>query len=162
MRFPGWSRWMPLVLVAGVLPSLPLLAQPTTTNSQTAIPLKGSGLKILDGQPTRIFFSGNTHHPTFGKEKLALLLARHFEGKSPFRVDGLADARKDPITQKPIPPAKIPELIRFLEPEFKAARPEGERFIILNYVIVEERGRTNLPTGSRKGPMGWKNMRKTR
>lgn len=96
------------------------------------------GYKILDGQPTRLFFTGNPHHPTFGKEKLTQLLDRHFNGKSPVRVDGLADARKDPFTQKPIPQARIPDLHRFLEPEWKADRPKGERLVVLTYVIVEE------------------------
>ena len=120
--------------------------------------------KIFDGQPTRLYFSGNPHHPTFGREKLAKLLDRYFDGKSPVIVDGLADARKDPITQKPIRPAKIPELIRFLEPVFDArevgwdsvptqprndagkkvgtesqpAVTRRERLVVLNYVIVEQ------------------------
>lgn len=95
---------------------------------------------IFDGQPTRLFFTGNPHHPTFGREKLAKLLDRYFNGKSPIVVDGLADARKDPVTQKPIRPAKIPELIRFLEPVFEARtkQPEPrERLVVLSYVIVE-------------------------
>ena len=97
--------------------------------------------RIFDGQPTRLYFTGNPHHPTFGREKLVKLLDRYFSGKSPIVVDGLADARKDPITQKPIRPAKIPELIRFLEPVFetRGKQPEPrERLVILNYVIVEE------------------------
>ncbi|MFM9960221.1 MAG: hypothetical protein ACKV2Q_03235 [Planctomycetaceae bacterium] len=97
--------------------------------------------KIFDGQPTRLYFTGNPHHPTFGREKLAKLLDQYFDGKSPVIVDGLADARKDPITQKPIRPAKIPELIRFLEPVFDARAKQSEpreRLVILNYVIVEQ------------------------
>lgn len=97
--------------------------------------------RIFSGQPTRLYFTGNPHHPTFGREKLAKLLDRYFNGKSPIVVDGLADARKDPITQKPIRPAKIPELIRFLEPVFEVRdkQPEPrERLVVLNYVIVEE------------------------
>ena len=96
--------------------------------------------RIFDGQPTRLYFTGNPHHPTFGREKLTKLLDRYFDGKSPIVVDGLADARKDPVTQKPIRPAKIPELIRFLEPVFEARekQPEPrERLVVLNYVIVE-------------------------
>lgn len=94
---------------------------------------------ILDGQPTRLFMTGNPHHPTFGQEQLAKLLDRYFDGKSPVTVAGLADARKDPLTQQPIPPAKTAELIRFLEPEFaaRAKSPEPrERLVILNYVII--------------------------
>ena len=97
-------------------------------------------LRILDGQPTRLFFTGNPHHPTFGREKLAKLLDRYFDGKSPIVVDGLADARKDPVTEKPIRPASIPELIRFLGPVFEARAklPEPrERLVVLNYVIIE-------------------------
>ena len=95
--------------------------------------------RIFDGQATRLFMTGNSHHPTYGLDKLARLLDRYFDGKSPIVVAGLADARKDPITQKPIPPAKLTELIRFLEPEFtaRAKQPEPrERLVILNYVIV--------------------------
>lgn len=102
--------------------------------------------KLFDGTPTRLYFTGNPHHPTFGREKLTALLDRYFDGKSPIVVDGLADARKDPLTQKPIKPAKIPELIRFLEPVFagREKQPEPrERLIVLNYVIVEQpRGKT--------------------
>ncbi len=58
--------------------------------------------KIFDGQPTRLYVTGNPHHPTFGRDKLVKLLDRYFDGQSPVIVDGLADARKDPITQKPI------------------------------------------------------------
>lgn len=65
-------------------------------------------LRLFDGQPTRLYFTGNPHHPAFGREKLASLLDRYFEGQSPFVVDGLADARKDPVTQKPIRAAKFP------------------------------------------------------
>lgn len=100
-----------------------------------------SDFKIFDGQPTRLYFTGNPHHPTFGREKLAKLLDRYFDGKSPVIVDGLADARKDPITQKPIRPAKIPEVIRFLEPVFDARAKQSEpreRLVVLNYVIVEQ------------------------
>ncbi len=96
--------------------------------------------KIFDGQPTRLYFTGNPHHPTFGREKLASLLDRYFDDKSPIVVDGLADARKDPQTKQPTRPAKIPELIRFLEPVFEARSktPEPrERLVVLNYVIVE-------------------------
>lgn len=105
--------------------------------------------KIFDGQPTRLYFTGNPHHPTFGREKLVSLLDRYFDGKSPIVVDGLTDARKDPITQQPIRPAKIPELIRFLEPVFAARdkQPEPrERLVVLNYVIVEQ-PRVKAPTG---------------
>lgn len=103
--------------------------------------------RIFDGQSTRLYFTGNPHHPTFGREKLARLLDRYFDGKSPIVVDGLVDARKDPITQKPIRPAKIPELIRFLEPVFEARDKQPgprERLVVLNYVIVEE-PRTKSP-----------------
>lgn len=102
---------------------------------------KRSEFKIFDGQPTRLYFTGNPHHPTFGREKLASLLDRYFDGKSPIVVDGLDDARKDPITQQPIRPAKIPELIRFLEPVFAARDKQSEsreRLVVLNYVIVEQ------------------------
>ena len=95
--------------------------------------------RIFDGQPTRLFMTGNSHHPTYGLDKLARLLDRYFDGKSPIVVAGLADGRKDSITQEPIPPAKLTELIRFLEPEFtaRAKQPEPrERLVILNYVIV--------------------------
>ena len=141
------------------------LAQLLTEKWEGEAPAEPRGdFKIFDGQPTRLYFTGNPHHPTFGREKLAKLLDRYFEGKSPVIVDGLADARKDPITQKPIRPARIPELIRFLEPVF-AAREVGwdsvpikprkdaekkigtesqptitprERLVVLNYVIVEQ------------------------
>jgi len=147
MRFACLAgRWLPLGVILGTLAPLSLGGQAATTSSTNA--------KILDGQPTRIFFSGNPHHPTFGKEKLALLLDRHFEGKSPVRVDGLADARKDPITQKPIPPARIPELIRFLEPELRAKRREGERLIVLTYVIVEAPRTKNSLDWIREGADG--------
>ena len=53
---------------------------------------------IFDGQPTRLYFTGNPHHPTFGREKLANLLDRYFDGKSPILVDGLADACKERMT----------------------------------------------------------------
>lgn len=100
----------------------------------------GNAERLFDWQPTRLYFTGNPHHPTFGREKLASLLDRYFEGQSPIVVDGLADARKDPVTQKPVRPAKIPDLIRFLEPvlEARAKQPEPrERLVVLNYVIVE-------------------------
>lgn len=48
----------------------------------------GDEFRIFDGQPTRLYFTGNPHHPTFGREKLAKLLDRHFDGKSPIVVDG--------------------------------------------------------------------------
>ena len=108
---------------------------------------KRDEFQIFDGQPTRLYFTGNPHHPTFGREKLARLLDRYFDGKSPIVVDGLDDARKDPITQKPIRPAKIPDLIRFLEPVFEARAKLSEpreRLVVLNYVIVEQ-PRTKAP-----------------
>jgi hypothetical protein len=40
-------------------------------------------VRIFDGLPTRLYFTGNPHHPTFGREKLAKLLDRYFDGKSP-------------------------------------------------------------------------------
>lgn len=106
-----------------------------------AAELPEADVKIFDGQPTRLYFTGNPHHPTFGREKLASLLDRYFDSKSPIIVNGLADARKDPLTQRPIRPAKIPERIRFLEPVFAARnkQPEPrERLVVLNYVIVEQ------------------------
>lgn len=109
---------------------------------------KNADFKIFNGQPTRLYFTGNPHHPTFGREKLASLLDRHFDGKSPIVVDGLVDARKDPLTQQPIRPAKIPELIRFLEPIFAARDKQSEpheRLVVLNYVIVEQ-PRVKAPT----------------
>lgn len=96
--------------------------------------------KIFDGQPTQLYFTGNSHHPTYGQDKLASLLDRYFKGHSPIVVDGLEDARKDPITQQPIKPAKLDELMRFLEPVFteRDRSPEPRaRLIVLNFVIVE-------------------------
>ncbi len=102
------------------------LAQLLTEKREGETPVEPHGeFKIFDGQPTRLYFTGNPHHPTFGREKLASLLDRYFDGKSPIVVDGLADARKDPITGKPIRPAKIPELIRFLEPVFEPRKSAG-------------------------------------
>ncbi len=122
------SRWLCCLFLGLLMPSC-LVAQQKSLDE----------FRILDGQPTRLFMEGNSHHPTYGLDKLAKLLDRYFDGKSPIVVAGLADARKDPITQKPIPTAKLTELIRFLEPEF-AARDKRleprERLVILNYVIV--------------------------
>lgn len=113
--------------------------RPTGTQVPNRVPR--ADFKILDGQPTRLYFTGNPHHPTFGREKLQSLLDRYFDGKRSVVVDGLADSRKDPLTQTPIKPAKISELIRFLEPVFAARdqQPEPrERLVVLNYVIVEQ------------------------
>lgn len=159
MRFSRPCSWSPLSRGLGLLVFLVFLVQATVPASQNSTSIAGSVeaqpvFKILDGQPTRVFFTGNPHHPTFGKEKLGQLLQRYFDGKSPVRVDGLADARKDPLTQKPIPPARIPELIRFLEPEFKAPRPKGERLVVLSYVIVEEPRVKKSPTWVKEGADG--------
>lgn len=126
------NRFLPLLVV--------LIFSASYSSAEDKDQSSRDELRLFDGQPTRLYFTGNPHHPTFGREKLAKLLDRYFDGKSPIVVDGLADARKDPVTQKPIRPAKIPELIRFLEPVFEARTklPEPrERLVVLSYVIVE-------------------------
>ncbi|PAW86089.1 MAG: hypothetical protein B9S33_08760 [Pedosphaera sp. Tous-C6FEB] len=124
----------------GALLLLGLLWAASPASAADKNPAPRDEFRILDGQPTRLFFTGNPHHPTFGREKLAQLLDRYFDGKSPVVVAGLADARKDPATQVTIRAAKIPELIRFLGPVFeaRARQPEPrERLVVLTYVIVE-------------------------
>lgn len=113
-----------------------LLASAGVSASQE--PKPRAPLKILDGQPTRLFFTGNPHHPTFGQEKLTALLHRYFDGKSPIVVDGLADARKDPDSNLGIPPVKAVELGKFIKAPLEAAKTKKERFIALTYVIVEQ------------------------
>lgn len=108
-------------------------------------------LRLFDGQPTRLYFTGNPHHPTFGREKLAKLLDRYFDGKSPIVVDGLADARKDPVTQKPIRPAKIPVLIRFLEPVFEA-REAAARKVGWDSVPTSRRNEGTKAVGTESQP----------
>ena len=76
---------------------------------------------------------------------------RLFDGKSPIVVDGLADARKDPVTQKPIRPAKIPVLIRFLEPVFEA-REAAARKVGWDSVPTSRRNEGTKAVGTESQP----------